>query len=76
MKNADELFLKLRSAYINITHEPPAGYKSRLQLSKLWNLSPTRTTEIINKGIKDGSLKRINVMINSRVIPHYGAPKK
>ncbi len=76
MKNADELFLKLRSAYRSITHEPPAGYKSRLQLAKLWKLSPSRTAEIISKGIKDGLLQRVDVMINSRVIPHYGAPKK
>jgi hypothetical protein len=76
MKNADELFLKLRSAYSSITFEPPAGYKTTLELSKLWKLSTTRTNEIINRAIKDKILTRVKVMRNSRLVPYYGKPKK
>lgn len=76
MKNADELFLKLRSAYARIDDEVPAGYKCSMELGNLWNLSKSRTNYLINQAVKDGLLEKVNVYKNSRVTPYYGPPRK
>jgi hypothetical protein len=72
----DDIFIKLRKAYFREDDKVPAGYKSAQELQSLWKLSETHSKRIIRKGILDGKLERINVMINSKVIPHYGPKKK
>lgn len=76
MKNADALFLKLRSAYARIDDEVPTGYKCSHELGKLWNLSKSRTNYLISLAVENGALAKVNVYKNSRVTPYYGPPIK
>lgn len=76
MKNANALFLKLRSAYKRIDSDPPFGYKSTEELMVVWNLSKTHTLRMVRRFINEGILSKAHVYRNSRVVPYYGPPLK
>ena len=76
MKNANDLFLKLRQSFYVTDDIVPPGYKSTPQLMTIWNTSKTHTLRMVKKAIDEGALERVNIMHKSRVIPFYGPPKK
>ena len=76
MKNADALFLKLRQSFYRTDDVIPPGYKDTAQLMSIWNVSKTHALRLINKAIADGTIERVNIMRDSRVIPYYGPPRK
>jgi len=76
MKNANDLFLKLRQSFYVTDDIVPPGYKSTPQLMNIWKVSKTHTLRMIKKCMEDGLLERVNIMHKSRVIPFYGPPRK
>ena len=76
MKNADALFLKLRQSFYRTDDIVPPGYKDSSQLMSIWQISKTHTLRMIKRLLADGTIERVNIMRNSRVVPYYGPPRK
>lgn len=81
-KQIDPLLLAIMSDIHKTVETPTPGYKTIRQWADTWGYKPSRALELINKGIKFGSVEkktfRVSVYDGKRItpVPHYGLKKK
>ena len=78
----DPVLMAIMSDIHKTAEKPEPGYKTVRQWAETWGFKPSRALELINKGIKLGTIQkkvfRVSIFDNKRIapVPHYGLKKK
>lgn len=81
-KQLDPVLMAIMSEIHKTAQKPEPGYKTVRQWAETWGFKPSRALELINKGIKLGTIQkkvfRVSIFDNKRIspVPHYGLKKK
>ena len=78
----DPVLMAIMSEIHKTVEKPQPGYKTVRQWGKAWGFKPSRALELLNKGIKLGTIEkkvfRVSIFDEKRIapVPHYGLKKK
>jgi NOL1/NOP2/fmu family ribosome biogenesis protein len=81
-KQPDPVLMAIMSEIHKTVEKPLPGYKTIRQWAETWGYKPSRALELINKGIKFGTIQkktfRVSMFDGKRIapVPHYGLKKK
>jgi len=81
-KQLDPVLMAIMSEIHKTAEKPLPGYKTVRQWGDTWGFKASRALEILNRGIKLGTIQkkvfRISSLNGKRIapVPHYGLKKK